>query len=284
MRCIEIYILSSSGENYFQTRASRRQCAPKILVPVSLITMDSHTAAPNKSKSVDAIQNWIPASRLSLSELQLGKVLGSGSFCKIREVTGYRKSQFHEYENVNRGKSNYVIKQLRNGMTENDMAIGLDDLHSEAELLEKISHPNAIQFHSAAIEAEKDCRFYIMLELIDITLEQQIKTWQFKRDNRKDTIWNLKHRYEMKALWTERIKAACAISSVMKYLHGREIIYRDLKPQNIGFNNRKELKLFDFGLAKELDPKDTVGDNYKMTGLSGSMRYMAPEVFNEKKL
>lgn len=39
------------------------------------------------------------------------------------------------------------------------------------------------------------------------------------------------------------------------------------------------LKIFDFGLAKELDPRQKQQDGqYKMSGATGSRRYMAPEV------
>ena len=39
------------------------------------------------------------------------------------------------------------------------------------------------------------------------------------------------------------------------------------------------MKLFDFGLARELEDKDKVGEDlYQMSGNTGSARYMAPEV------
>jgi len=245
--------------------------------------IDSHTTAPKVFDSTNATEKLIAVSRLSVSELQLGKVLGSGSFCKIREITGRRKSPFQSYQSFNQGGSHYVVKQLKNGLEGDDAAIGLDDLRNEAELLEQISHPNIIQIRGAAVEEENDNRFFIMLDLIETTLEQQINNWELKKDNGKSTRWmSLKYRSEMKAVWTEKINAASAISSAMHYLHEKKIIYRDLKPQNIGFDKNKVLKLYDFGLARKLDPKDRAGDNYNMTGLTGSMRYMAPEVFNEK--
>jgi serine/threonine protein kinase len=48
--------------------------------------------------------------------------------------------------------------------------------------------------------------------------------------------------------------------------------YRDLKPANVGFTLAGEVKLYDFGLAREV-----VDDGRKMTGYTGSARYMAPE-------
>jgi serine/threonine protein kinase len=46
-----------------------------------------------------------------------------------------------------------------------------------------------------------------------------------------------------------------------------------------GFDVAGNLKLFDFGLAKRMDPMDKVESGlYLLTGNTGSLRYMAPEV------
>jgi serine/threonine protein kinase len=56
------------------------------------------------------------------------------------------------------------------------------------------------------------------------------------------------------------------------------IIYRDLKPDNVGFDVRGDVKIFDFGLAKEIDPRQMDAEGtYKLTADTGSLRYMAPE-------
>lgn len=67
--------------------------------------------------------------------------------------------------------------------------------------------------------------------------------------------------------------------TVTPYLFLLSIIYRDLKPDNIGFDVRGDVKIFDFGLAKEFDPTTVADDGtYKLTGDTGSPRYMATEV------
>ncbi len=71
------------------------------------------------------------------------------------------------------------------------------------------------------------------------------------------------------------------IAHAMKYLHSQDIILRDLKPNNIGFNANGTVKLFDFGLAIKLtnDPEKKIGvDQYILEEGAGTLRYMCPEV------
>ena len=51
------------------------------------------------------------------------------------------------------------------------------------------------------------------------------------------------------------------------------------QPDNLGFDAAGSLKVFDFGLAKRMDPMDKTDTGlYRLTGNTGSLRYMAPEV------
>jgi len=73
------------------------------------------------------------------------------------------------------------------------------------------------------------------------------------------------------------------IAEALHYLHfichrGATIIHRDLKPDNIGFTSSGQLKLFDFGLCTCVNKRVSGTDSYALTGNTGSLRYMAPEV------
>lgn len=78
------------------------------------------------------------------------------------------------------------------------------------------------------------------------------------------------------------------IAKSLDYLHNLMsndimIIHRDLKPDNIVLTDNNEIKLLDFGLSKEVKKTDNINDVYKMSGNTGSLRYMAPEVILNKQ-
>jgi len=63
---------------------------------------------------------------------------------------------------------------------------------------------------------------------------------------------------------------------------GYRVLHRDLKPSNLGFTHSGRVVLFDFGLCR-LWARDPPGENDEdslrsLTGMTGSLRYMAPEV------
>jgi serine/threonine protein kinase len=53
------------------------------------------------------------------------------------------------------------------------------------------------------------------------------------------------------------------------------VIFRDLKPENVGFTASGKVKIFDFGVARDLVHVQRVGDKL---GFTGTPRYMANEV------
>jgi calcium-dependent protein kinase len=59
------------------------------------------------------------------------------------------------------------------------------------------------------------------------------------------------------------------------HCNSANITHRDIKPENIMFDNDGEVKLIDFGLAKQTNKK-----NQKMHTVAGTPYFIAPEVLN----
>jgi serine/threonine protein kinase len=84
----------------------------------------------------------------------------------------------------------------------------------------------------------------------------------------------------------KRLKVAYSIASALEYLHSRHVVFRDLKPANVGFDCNDCVKMFDFGFATSIAPllneqirsgKEQQGYG-PLTETCGTRRYMAPEV------
>jgi len=77
----------------------------------------------------------------------------------------------------------------------------------------------------------------------------------------------------------ERLKVAIDISCAFNYLHEKNVVHRDLKPENVVFDIDGNVKVFDFGLASVPNTEEKLSDGtYKLSGHTGTRRYMAPEI------
>ena len=138
------------------------------------------------------------------------------------------------------------------------------DIVMEARLLSCLQHENIIQLFAVtegSIEnafSIDDRGYFLVLSLLHSTLESRIEEWTKAE----------------RATENERIPVALGIANGMRYLHQNLIVYRDLKPQNIGFSSDGIVKIYDLSLSKEL-PKS---GQPPLTTRTGSLRYMAPEV------
>ncbi|KAK6260683.1 hypothetical protein SCA6_015157 [Theobroma cacao] len=132
----------------------------------------------------------------------------------------------------------------------------------ELALWQRLRHPNIVQFLGVLKHSDR---------LIFLT--------EYLRNGSLYDILKKKGRLDP----TTTIAYALDIARGMNYLHQHTphaIIHRDLTPRNVLQDEAGRLKVTDFGLSKIAQEKDSYG--YKMTGGTGSYRYMAPEVYRRE--
>ncbi|XP_010525318.1 PREDICTED: serine/threonine-protein kinase HT1 [Tarenaya hassleriana] len=135
----------------------------------------------------------------------------------------------------------------------------------ELALLQKIRHPNVVQFLGAVTQSSP---MMIVTEYLS------------KGDLREylDSKRVLKPE--------QAVKFALDIARGMNYLHEHKpeaIIHRDLEPSNILRGDSGHLKVADFGVSKMLAVKNTVKEDRPVTPQDTSWRYMAPEVYRNEE-
>ncbi|KAL0384839.1 UNVERIFIED_CONTAM: Proline-rich receptor-like protein kinase PERK12 [Sesamum radiatum] len=78
--------------------------------------------------------------------------------------------------------------------------------------------------------------------------------------------------------WEQRIKIALGAARGLAYLHARNIVHRDMRPDNILITHDHESMLGDFGLAKAQQ------DDTSETCVVGTLGYLAPEYAESGKM
>lgn len=123
---------------------------------------------------------------------------------------------------------------------------------------------------------------FLLLDRLYGTLEEKMENWAQEHAMNQSCCGNSAsstNNTEAKNLMTERLLICYDLSSAFNYMHGLRLLYRDIKPENIGFDVRGDVKVFDFGLCKSLEPKDKNKEyGYNLSARTGSIPYMAPEV------
>ncbi|MGH9748224.1 MAG: protein kinase domain-containing protein [Candidatus Acidiferrales bacterium] len=128
----------------------------------------------------------------------------------------------------------------------------------EALALSKLNHPNIATIHDFDSQDGVD---FLVMEFISGT--------------------TLSHKLRNEGLSEKDVAAlGLQIASALEEAHEHGIVHRDLKPGNILVTSKNQIKILDFGLAVLLRPADaadvTLSDS-DVTGISGTLPYMAPE-------
>ena len=177
---------------------------------------------------------------------------------------------------------NYVTKYNRyssgNLLSAVDSSISIG---KEASLLMKLSHSNVVEIFGISSKSILSSSFFLLLEYIPEQLEDRWNEWRRQRT----FIFNFR-RFIGKRKSDSRIDQAMNVAKGLLngliYLHENGVIYRDLKRENIGFGVSGEVKIFDFGLSRDIGTSAMYKEDLRLTNRVGTPRYMAPEILQGK--
>ena len=129
----------------------------------------------------------------------------------------------------------------------------------QTEIIEKVLAASQNDFLVKIIETFQNTRkIYIVMEYVQAG---DLYYYMKKKPFSEDLIRNV----------------VCQVIEAITFLHDNDIIYRDMKPQNILVTLDGHVKITDFGLSRlQVDNKPTFT-------FAGNLEYMAPEVLDNDK-
>mmetsp|Transcript_16728 Transcript_16728/g.32519 ORF Transcript_16728/g.32519 Transcript_16728/m.32519 type:complete len:335 (-) Transcript_16728:444-1448(-) len=185
---------------------------------------------------------------LNLEDFDLGVTLGTGSFGRVRFAT--YKSNPQVSCAIKMLKKNEVVRLQQ-----------VDHMLQEKSILESISkgsdglsrHPFIVNLFATF---QDECFLYMVLEYVNggefFTHLRRVG----QLDNNAAKFY------------------AATVTLIFEHLHSDDIIYRDLKPENLLLDHQGFMKITDFGFAKKV--------LFKTYTLCGTPEYISPETLLNK--
>lgn len=154
---------------------------------------------------------------------------------------------------------NWAVKEIRKKGSDKNGELMINSLITEANLLKNLDHPSLPKIVDI-MDGGGDTLYVVMDYIEGESLDKVLKE--------HGTIPQ-----DMVINWAKQI------CDVLNYLHSQKppIIYRDMKPSNIMLKPEGNLKLIDFGIAREYKEK-----NLADTKLLGTPGFASPEQYNKK--
>ena len=179
--------------------------------------------------------------RVSMQDFSLLRVLGKGSFGKVMLVRKHSNGSLYAMKSLQKRKMQRM-KQSQHVLTERDV-------------VQKIRHPFLVNLCFAFQTAEK---LYLVLE--------------YKGGG--DLYYWLQQQNTFSASRVQLYAAELVLG--LEALHAHDVIYRDMKPENLLLDMEGHVHITDFGLAK--GGVSAAGEEGGTKTLCGSPEYVAPEI------
>ncbi|PLB39516.1 cAMP-dependent protein kinase catalytic subunit pkaC [Aspergillus candidus] len=202
----------------------------------------AHQQTPAGAQGQNAPQQQTARStkgKYSLEDFTLQRTLGTGSFGRVHLVQSKHNHRF------------YAIKVLKKAQVVKMKQI--EHTNDERRMLSRVRHPFLVTLWGTWQDARN---LYMVMDFVE-----------------GGELFSLLRKSQRFPNPVAKFYAA-EVTLALDYLHSQQIIYRDLKPENLLLDRHGHLKITDFGFAKEV-PDIT-------WTLCGTPDYLAPEVVSSK--
>ena len=182
------------------------------------------------------------------------ETVGAGSFGRVNKIRRKSDQKVLVWKELNYGKMSEKEKQL---------------VVSEVNILRELRNPFIVRYYDRIVD-KASTRLYIVMEYCSGgDLGKVIK--HQKREGKY---------VDERLIW--KVLAQCILALKDCHRHeengkGKPILHRDIKPANILLDSNHNVKIGDFGLAKELSSESKLAQTNV-----GTPYYMSPEIINEK--
>ncbi|KJA18599.1 hypothetical protein HYPSUDRAFT_144816 [Hypholoma sublateritium FD-334 SS-4] len=177
---------------------------------------------------------------LKLSDFEVRGALGTGTFGKVLLVR-------HRNSPQSGAQNHFAMKILRK--TEIVRLRQVEHVNAERYILSRVHHPFVVDLFA--------------------TFQDSLNVYMLMSYVPGGELFTHLRRAQRFTPDVTRFYLATIILA-LKYLHSFNIIYRDLKPENLLLDSRGYLRLTDFGFAKIVDDRTWT--------LCGTPEYLAPEI------
>lgn len=177
--------------------------------------------------------------KYSLADFDILRTLGTGSFGRVHLVQSKHNQRF------------YAVKVLKKAQVVKMKQV--EHTNDERKMLGEVKHPFLITLWGTFQDSRN---LYMVMDFVE-----------------GGELFSLLRKSGRFPNPVAKFYAA-EVTLALEYLHSRNIIYRDLKPENLLLDRHGHLKITDFGFAKRVPDKTWT--------LCGTPDYLAPEVVSNK--
>lgn len=175
---------------------------------------------------------------IEIAGYDIGKVLGVGTVGTI-------------YEAKDRRTSAIVAIKILHPTVSQDRLIRAR-FRREMLILDRLDHPHIVRCFGGG---EQDGHLYYVMQRVDGgTVKELLKV-------------------QGPFAWPVVIEIARQLCSALQFAHNHGVVHRDLKPGNLFLTTEGDIKLGDFGIARDLEGTDLTANGMMV----GTHAYMAPE-------